>query len=173
MHSKEKRNEFTLAEKETGYSFRFGETNCMPLFFNDDGSKEYTGNMVFDRIDTHEWKKIEMRRESLKSVISMIIAQRDYWLLVGIDFITDTGKVLMFDAGDCVLNFTGKEDLFPCLQRILREEGNLIPLYNLLCENIGDTIIYENGDFRVSQKYVYDPADFNFDVEPETESPFD
>ena len=104
--------------------------------------------MVFDRIDTHEWKNIEMRQESLKSVISMIIAQRDYWLLVGIDFITNTGKTLMFDAGDCVLNFTDKKDLFPCLQRILRDEDSLIPLYNLLCENIGDTIIYEDGDCR-------------------------
>lgn len=154
MKSESKRDEFTLIKTEKGYSFRFGETNCMPLFFNDDGSKDYTGNMVFDRIDTHEWKNIEMCQESLKSVISMIIAQRDYWLLVGIDFITDTGRTLMFDAGDCVLNFKDKEDVFPCLQRILRDEDNLIPLYNLLCENIGDTIIYENGDFTVSPKCI-------------------
>lgn len=168
--SEEKRNEFTLTKTETGYSFRFGETNCMPLFFNDDGSKEYTGSMLFDRIDSDEWKSIKMRHESLESVISMIIAQRDYWYLISIDFITDTGKKLMFDAGNCVLNFKDKEDIFPCLQRVLRDEDNLIPLYNLLCENIGDTIIYDDGGFTVLPKY--DPADYNFDVEPETESPF-
>lgn len=100
----------------------------------------------------------------------MIIAQEKFWSLISIDFVTDTGRTLKYDAGDCVLSFMNKEDLYPYLKRILGDQDNVIPLYNLLGENIGHTILLESGDFIVMPKY--DPADYNFDTKPESESPF-
>ncbi len=170
MDNENKLASFLLTSTDKGYLFRFGSTNCIPLFFNDDGSSEFTGVMMFAQNEPPKFKDIEVRKESLKSVIPMIIAQEQYWTLVSIDFVTDTGRTLKYDAGDCVLSFTEKEDLYPYLKRILGDEDNVIPLYNLLGENIGHTILYDSGDFTVMPKY--DSAYYNFDVEPETESPF-
>lgn len=159
---------FHLSTIEKGYLLRFGTTNYLPLALDMLSSKELTGNITFIGKDEDAFKNIDVRQESPKSVISLIHLQLQYWDVFRFELLSENGRRIEYDMGDCFLNFADRDDIPPYLRRIFTDEGFAITVYSYLINNIDCTVIYDGKEFSVMPPINMD----ELDLPHSEESPF-